>query len=193
MQQLSQSGQRAVDDIARRHGFSLDAVQSMLASLIHGNGRMAQFNHREFAGAGQWMSGGMTMVSDMFNHHLKNRVAALCSELAQLLANQSGIHSAASVFVPPAAGTGADWWETDLRWPDSTGSQNGDRYAYFAQVRRLAIALNGKVTVYDTLDHQISGFSQQQSHAAVVSFSSQHGLIDVTRLPVVSDDNVRCG
>ena len=67
-----------------------------------------------------------------------------------------------------------------------TGSQNDVRYAYFAQSRRLAIEVNGKVTVYDTLDHQISGFSQQQSRGASLTFASQHGLVAVASLPVAS-------
>jgi hypothetical protein len=62
------------------------------------------------------------------------------------------------------------------------------RYAYFAPARRLAIDLNGHVTVYDTLDHRIGGFSQQQSGGSSLSFSSQHGLIDVTQLPVVGSN-----
>ena len=91
-----------------------------------------------------------------------------------------------SLFVPPAPGTSGDWWPGDLRWPNSTGAQNGVRYAYFAEARRLAIEVNGRVTVYDTLDHQIGGFSQQQSIGGSVSFNSQYGLIDVASLPVVS-------
>jgi len=65
------------------------------------------------------------------------------------------------------------------------------RYAYFAQARRLAIELNGSVTVYDTQDHQIGGFSQQQSYGSSVTFSSPYGLVDVTRLPVVSVNGVQ--
>jgi len=42
--------------------------------------------------------------------------------------------------------------------------------------------------VYDTLDHQIGGFSQQQSVGGTLSFSSQYGLIDVASLPVVSSN-----
>ena len=221
MRQLSPDGQQMMADIARRHGFSTDAIMSMLESVINGNGSMAQFNHPEFSGSGQWMSGGMTMVSDMFNNYLKGRVNSLCSELAQLVANQpdlvrSGSFQSqsqggqqqqnnnnhvqnqggqpyaptASLFIAPAPGTGVDWWGADLRWPNSTGAQNGVRYAYFAQARRLAIELNGKVTVYDTLDHQIGGFSQQQSYGGSLSFSSQYGLMDVTRLPIVSVDGV---
>ncbi|MBK6851418.1 MAG: SHOCT domain-containing protein [Burkholderiales bacterium] len=230
MRQLSPAGQATIDDIARRHGFSTDAVMSMLDSVINGNGSMAQFSHPEFAGSGQWMRGGMTMVSDMFNNYLKGRVDGLCSELSNLVANQpdlvrsgsfqsqsqGGYHSdqaqssyggggsyqsqgggggyqsldgngnfgAASLFVPPAPGTSGDWWPGDLRWPNSTGAQNGVRYAYFAQARRLAIDVGGSVTVYDTLDHQIGGFSQQQSVGGSISFTSQYGLISVASLPV---------
>jgi hypothetical protein len=230
MRQLSNSGQQMMADIARRHGFSVDAVLSMLQSVINGNGSMAQFNHPEFSGSGQWMSGGMTMVSDMFNNYLKGRVDGLCSELSRLLANQpdllrsgsfqsqsqggqqqgsqqqggqqqqnnggfqsqngNGNSSSASLFIALAPGTGSDWWPADLRWPNSTGAQNGVRYAHFAQAHRLVIEVNNKVTVYDTQDHQIGGFSQQQSVGGSLSFTSQHGLIDVSRLPIISVDGV---
>jgi hypothetical protein len=202
MQPLSPQGQQAIDNIAQRHGFSTNAVLSMLTSVMNGNGRMAQFNHPEFSGSGQWMSGGMTMVSDMFNNYLKSRVNNLCTELAQLIASQPNLvntgnaqsqnqnnplqnnRPAVSLLVSPA--TSSDWWPSDLRWPNSTGAQNGVRYAHFAQARRLVIDVNGKVTVYDTLDHQIGGFSQQQSYGGSLSFSSQYGVMDVSKLPVVS-------
>jgi hypothetical protein len=226
MRQLSAAGQQAINDVAQRHGFSFDATLSMLDSVINGNGSMAQFNHPEFSGSGQWMRGGMTMVSDMFNNYLKGRVDGLCSELANLVASQpdltrsgsfqsqsqnngwrnqeqtngsgygggqqqgNGGFGQSSLFVPPAPGTSGDWWPADLRWPNSTGAQNGVRYAYFAQARRLAIDLGGTVTVYDTLDHQIGGFSQQQSVGGTLSFSSQYGLIDVASLPVVSSNGI---
>jgi hypothetical protein len=185
MQQLSPAGQQAINDVAQRHGFSFDAVATMLDAVVQGNGSMAQFNHFEFSGSGQWMSGGMTMVSDMFNHHLKGRVDSLCTELANLVASQPGL-VAASLFVP----AGPDWWGADLRWPNSTGAQNNVRYAYFAQARRLAIEVGGRVTVYDTLDHQIGGFSQQQGGSGSMSFNSQCGLFDVGSLPVVSVDGL---
>lgn len=225
MRQLSPAGQRAIEDIAQRHGFSVEATTSMLDAVIRGNGGMAQFSHREFGGSGQWMRGGMTMVSDMFNNHLKGRVDAICFELSNLIANQpdlirtgsfqsqsqgdgygdrqeqahhsgqpwdsrsgGGNSGAASLFVAPAPGTSGDWWPSDLRWPNSTGAQNGVRYAYFAQARRLAIDVGGTVTVYDTLDHQIGGFGQQQSVGGTLSFSSQYGLVDVTSLPVISSN-----
>lgn len=88
MQQTSPARQQTIDGIAPRYGYSTDAILSMLQSVINGNGSMAQFNHREFAVAGQWMRGGMTMVSDMSNNNLKNSVNNLCSELSQLVAAQ---------------------------------------------------------------------------------------------------------
>jgi hypothetical protein len=223
MRQLSPAGQQVIDDIAQRHGFSVNATVSMLDSVINGNGTMAQFSHPEFAGSGQWMRGGMTMVSDMFNSHLKARVDSLCAELSNVIASQPELirsgsfqsqrqgnghvkgqeqvshlggqqqndsgsgsgFSPASLFEPPAAGASGDWWPADLRWPNSTGAQNGVRYAYFAQACRLLIEVNGGVTVYDTLDHHIGGFSQQQSYGSTLSFKSQYGLIDSTSLPVI--------
>ena len=88
LQQLSEQGRQRIDELAKRYSVSTDAVMTLLQSLVNGNGTMAQFNHRELGGGGQWMRGGMTMVGDMFNHGLKARVEGLCSELSQLLAQQ---------------------------------------------------------------------------------------------------------
>jgi len=220
MRPLSPTGQQAVNDLAQRYSFSQDAVLAMLEAVIAGHGGMAQFNHPEFGGSGQWMRGGMIMLSDMFNNYLKGRVDGLCNDLAVLVTNQPdwigggsfqsqnqgggfgqqqqggyssqqqqnglGPTGPASLFVPPAQGTAGNWWGTDLNWPTSTGSQNNVRYAYFAQARRLAIEIGGQVTIYDTLDHQIGGFSQQQSVGGSLAFTSQYGLVEVARLPVVS-------
>ena len=211
MPQLTPAGQMAMQDIAQRHGFSVDAVLSMLDSVINGNGSLAQFSHPEFGGSGQWMQGGMTMIGDMFNGYLKGRVANLCDELSRLIASQPGMVQSGSfqsqsqngnyqangwasntsfggaangnsLFAPPPP----DWWGPDLKWPNSTGGQNGMRYAWFSQARRLAVESNGNVTIYDTLDHQIGGVSQQQSGGYSVTFTSQYGYVDLSRLPVVS-------
>ncbi len=50
--------------------------------------------------------------------------------------------------------------------------------------------LNGHVTVYDTLDHQIGGVSQQQGGGSSLTFSSQYGTVSVSSLPIVSVDGV---
>ena len=209
MQQLTPEGQRVVDDLAQRHGFSRDAVTHMLFAVLNGNGSMAQFNHPEFAGSGQWMQGGMLMLGDMFNHTLKGRVDALCWEISGILANQpsllrsgsfqsqsqsgggqqsqaaGGSMGESSLFVPDPA---AHWWPRDLGAPSATGSQNNVRYAYFANARRLAVETNGQVWVYDTLDHQIGGFSQQQGSGGSILFTSQHGTVNLASLPVISID-----
>ena len=40
--------------------------------------------------------------------------------------------------------------------------------------------------MHDTLDHRIGGVSQQQGNNSSVTFSSQHGTVDLATLPVVS-------
>ncbi len=187
MKSLSDSGAQAVDDLARRHGFSPEAVRHMLEAVSRGGGGMAQFSHADFSGSGQWMRGGMTMVSDMFNDTLKGRVSALCQDLSTLLQREPGLFAAA-----PEVATGGgryarsgDWWPAGMGHPNSAGSQNGVRYAYFARARRLAIERDGALMLYDTLDHDIGGVSQQQGATGSLRFASQHGPIDVDSLPVV--------
>ena len=196
MREFSAAGQQAIHSVAQRHGFSPDAVSSMLRSVLNGHGRMAQFDHPEFGGAGQWMCGGMTMVSDMFNATLKARVERLCAELSTLVATEPDmIDSDARAgdrvsFIVPRAGEGR-WWPAHLGRADSIGAQNAVRYAYFAGTRRLAIDVGGRITIYDTQDHRISGFSQQQSGRGSLTFSSQHGVVDVATLTVVSGERER--
>ena len=59
------------------------------------------------------------------------------------------------------------------------------RYAYFANARRLAVDSGGEVWVYDTQDHQIGGFSQQQGSGSSITLSSQYGAVNLATLPVV--------
>jgi len=47
------------------------------------------------------------------------------------------------------------------------------------------------VTIYDTLDHQISGVPQQQGHGGSLTLTSQHGTVSISALPVVSVDGVQ--
>ena len=157
------------------------------------------------------------MIGDMFNNYLKDRVSSLCQELAGLIQGQplfavpaqsqsqsqgggwqgqtggsyqqqgSGGGAGSSLFVPNAQ-TG-NWWPADLGMAGSTGGQNNLRYAYFPGARRLAIDVNGQVTVYDTGEHQISGFSQQQSGDQSITFTSHFGLVRVADLPRINTTN----
>lgn len=208
MQRLTDFGWQKILELAQRYGVSTDAVMSLLQSVVNGNGSMAQFYHSELGGGGQWMMGGMTMVGDMFNYGLKSKVDNLCTELSQLLSQQPFVPppsstqsqwqgnqqqnsgSSASLFVPGPAGGSGSWWPSELGNPNGSGGQNNVRYAYFSGSRRLAIDLNGQVTVYDTLDHQIGGVSQQQGVGGSITLSSQYGTVDVTSLPVISINGV---
>ncbi|QDV47333.1 hypothetical protein Enr13x_72420 [Stieleria neptunia] len=209
MPNLSPTGQQIVQSLASRYGLSTDAVTHMLIAVYNGNGTMAQFSHPEFCGSGQWMRGGMTMVSDLFNNNLKNLVNNLCSDISNELANhqstpfsgsfqsqsQNGMSSQAqasgqmgssnSLFVPDPS---TNWWPKELGSPTSLGSQNSLRYAYFADSHRLAVTTGGTPWVYDTLDHQIGGFSQQQGGGQSITFTSQYGTVDLSTLPVISRD-----
>jgi hypothetical protein len=60
------------------------------------------------------------------------------------------------------------------------------KYAYFAIAHRLAVDTGGEVWVYDTLDHQIGGFSQQQGGGSSITFTSQYGTVNLAILPVIS-------
>ncbi len=177
-QQLTPAGQNLVNDLSYRYSLSSDAILHMIGAVSNGGGTMAQFNSPELGGGGQWMQGGMTMVGDMFNYGLKNTVNNLCAEISNAL-------STTQIFpIIPAGTPGSNqWWPMDLGIPFSSGGQNNIRYALFPH--RLAVEMYGTVTIYDTLDHQIGGVSQQQGGDTSLTFSSQYGTILVSSLPVV--------
>lgn len=180
MQKLTPAGQNIIGDIARRYNLSHDSAVQMLVAVNQGGGTMAQFSCPEL-GSGQWMSGGMTMVGDMFNHGLKATVNNLCGELSNALANQQ-------MFPPTPQGGfgGGQWWPGDLGSPSSSGSQNNIRYAFFPQAQRLVVQRDGQVSVFNTLDHAISGVSQQQGGNTSLTFTSQYGTVSTLSLPLIS-------
>lgn len=191
MQQLTPEGHRIVDGLAQTHGVSPEAVLVLLRAVAAGGGAQAQFNHPDLGGMGQWSQGGMIMIGDMFNQGLKYKVSALCDALSGLLRGpplfepeQTRNSGGASLFV---SGTGASQgWPAELGVASSTGAQNDLAYAFFPATRRLAIRQGGQVRVYDTNDHQIGGFSQQQSGDQSLTFTSQFGIVRVADLPVVT-------
>ena len=197
MARWTEQGEKLVNDVANRYGASYEAVSLMLDSILRGNGTMAQFNIYELGGCGQWMRGGMTMVGDMFNYQLKSKVDGICGDLSSAIADQN-----LQVVSPPppqktgsgSAGQGAgiwgQWWPSELGAPNTSGSQNQYRYAYFAGLRRLAISDGQSVNIYDTLDHNIGGVSQQQGGVAGVGFTSQYGNVDLRTLPLLTGNNM---
>ncbi len=90
----------------------------------------------------------------------------------------------------PMRGYGAQerWWPENLGdAPNSAGGQNEMRYAYFADEKRLAVDEGGgKVTVYDTAGHKVSGVQQHQSGGSKkLVISSEQGEMDLGSLEQV--------
>jgi hypothetical protein len=98
--QLAPQGDQAIRDLAQRYGVSTDAVRTLLFAVSAGGGTLAQFDHPELGGSGQWMSGGMTMVGDMFNYGLKAKVSGLCAEISSLrgVQQQQGGYAGSLMF-----------------------------------------------------------------------------------------------
>jgi hypothetical protein len=203
MQDLTAESTRKVEELATRHNLSASAVKALLDAIRAGGGRMAQFNHPELGGMGQWSHGGMTMIGEMSNNDLKLRVDTLCNDLATMMENEGAplpyaslpsqhheLNSdltaespAVSLFAPRTAQSDpGQWWSAELGSPSSTGAQNDIRYAFFPTKRRLVIQVENQLSVYDTGDHQITGFSQRQGRDQSLTFTSQHGLISVSDL-----------
>ena len=184
-----------LDAVAAHHGFSRAAMSALWDALRRGGGRMAQFSHPELGGMGQW-SGGMLQIGAMFDHVLKARVAAACADLAAGrpvdhggiaapdLAGRQRLDPSVQTMTP-RAGERAEWWPGGFGWPSASGAQNGLRYAYFAEARRLAVERDGHVMLYDTGRHQIFGVSQSQSHGARLTFTADDGTVDIDALRII--------
>jgi hypothetical protein len=74
-----------------------------------------------------------------------------------------------------------DWWPAELGQPDTAGSQNDTRYAFFARTHRLIIERAGAQILYDTGSHLITGVDQAQSQGQSLSFSTEKGVINVAQ------------
>lgn len=148
MRQLSAAGQQLISSIAQRHGFTANGRLSLLDAEINGNGSMAQFSHPDFSGSGQWMRGGMTLVSDMFNNHLKGRVDGLCSDLPKLVANQQDlVRSGCFQSQSPPMASAAPAYQAPLNHPapgsapafsPAPTAQGGCDADIFGSIERLA-------------------------------------------------------
>ncbi len=157
-----------LEAIAAQHGLSVDAVRTLQQALQRGGGKMAQFNHPELGGSGQWMP-GMIMVGDMFNNALKAKVQGVCEALLQSTPMSTTFPSMGTMRMDA-------WWGDDLGEPTTAGGQNDMRYAYFSEKNRLAVERSGKVYVYDTNGHKITGAMQQQANTAqTLAFNTERG------------------
>ena len=154
------------DQIAQKYDLSPDAVKALAEALQRGNGTLAQFNHPELGGMGQWMP-GMVMVGDMFNNALKAKIDGVCTTLAST-------HTPSTM----AQMQSNRWWDAELGQPKTSGAQNETRYAYFPDSKRLLVMRDGKIKTYHTGSHRIVGVSQQQSNnTQSLVFQTDQGVI----------------
>jgi hypothetical protein len=78
------------------------------------------------------------------------------------------------------------WWPDELGDAASSGSSGELRYAYFARACRLLIERQGRLTTYDTGEHQFRGALQAQGAERKLSFISQHGSVTLDSLKIIS-------
>lgn len=96
---------------------------------------------------------------------------------------QSQVQGAGQPAGPLGGGQGGGgWWPAELGSPSSSGAQNDMRYAYFPDARRLAVQQDGRLSLYDTGEHRISGVSQQQGGTRSLAFTGQHGPVSLDAL-----------
>jgi hypothetical protein len=81
---------------------------------------------------------------------------------------------------------GDAWWPKEFGDPASSGAQNGMRYAFFGEARRLLIERDGRLATYDTGPHRISGVSQDNAGRHALKFTSQEGAVDLDVLQKIS-------
>ena len=212
--------QQTIGRLSERYQVSADAVETLALALQRSGGRLAQFNHAELGGYGQWMP-GMTQIGDMFNRPLLDRVENLCHDLSSALtgdkegnafpwstaSEESRRIDEASLEpmkpmepmmgmrpmepMQPMKDMASDkWWPESLGdSPNTAGGQNDIRYAYFASKNRLAVDRGGgKIRVYDTTGHDVSGVQQKQgSGGNGLVLTSEKGETDLDSLKQVSD------
>ena len=83
------------------------------------------------------------------------------------------------------------WWPGSLGdSPNTAGGQNDVRYAYFAGKNRLAVDRGGKVEVYDTTGHRVSGVQSHggSSGGSGLEFTSDQGKMDLDSLKKVGTE-----
>jgi hypothetical protein len=179
MTKLTPEGERIVQALAEQYKVGADAVKVMLDAVVKGGGTMATFNLPEFGGAGEWMR-GMALMGGMAGDPVKATVDSLCNELSALMAAQ------ARLFMPAGPWPVSErWWPAQLGEPSLTGTRQSSRYAYFAQIRRLAVDSGGRVEVYDTTGFNIEGLGPQGAGGEALTFASNRGPVRLDAFPRV--------
>lgn len=140
---------------------------------------MAQFNHPELGGQGQWMP-GMLMIGDMFNTALRAKVEGLIAVL-------QAMPTPTTPPVPPAQ-PGANWWDATLGPPAQVGTQNDTAYAYFPAANVLELRHGALIARYDTTGHLLTGAQQGQANGwRNLQFTTPAGTVTVADFTHIAD------
>ena len=121
---INRSVVRNFEKLAIEHDVGAGAVAALAAALSLSQGRAAQFSHPELGGMGQWLSGGMLMIGDMFNHDLKAKVNRLCHAGCR-----SDRQPASSRVGTEGTGERRSDWLGPARLRHTLGSRSPKRYA----------------------------------------------------------------
>lgn len=178
--------------IAERYHVSEDAVRALFRALESTEGKVAEFNHPDLGGSGQWMP-GMIMLSDTDDAQAKARIAGLCAEVSAIVQGRGTSAdealampmdagaSAACVTMPP----GESWWPASFGHPTAAGDQHGIRYAYFPDRDRLLVQQGGHILSYDTTGRRIIAFAQEQSTGSRICFTTERGPLELGEMKCV--------
>ena len=171
-------------EIAQRYHVPESVVRELYRQLQANGGTQCQFDCPELEGQIQWMP-GYVMVSHPTDKALKARVDGLCCELAAVLSGSDTAAPAALSRDWEHESTGESWWPGTFGHPATSGEQNGVRYAYFPQQRRLLVQQGARIDAYETGSHHITGVAQQQAQTSSLSFQTDQGAIPLGQLKCV--------
>jgi hypothetical protein len=73
------------------------------------------------------------------------------------------------------------WWPAELNDPTVSGSQDGARYAFFPDEKRLLINRDGTLETFDTGEHLITGAAQGGTGVGL-TFTTSNGELDLETL-----------
>ncbi|MBF0313108.1 MAG: hypothetical protein HQK50_00790 [Oligoflexia bacterium] len=157
----------AAKALAKKYAISVQTVNSLYQAIDAGRGSQAQFNLSELGGMGQWSSGGMVMIGDMFNSSLKAKVISLASDLATIY--RDGGHGSAISSCDSCGGAQAiasvapmGGGDSFMNFPSMSGGQNGLSYEYYPGKAELLVTLrDGQRYLYSTKGMEITGVSQK--------------------------------
>ena len=170
--------QQTIGRLSERYQIGAEAVEALAQAMQHSGGRLAQFNHPDLGGYGQWMP-GMTQIGDMFNETLKAKVRAALADLSAGLVRDGDVLPGPAAAPRPAA----PWWPADLGMPAAAGGQNGMDYACFPDRHRLALRRNGGAAVlYDTGGKRLTGVAQAQGGVQSLTLTGPDGPVDLRDL-----------